>query len=65
MGVREIVKIIIEKKKCPVHAVGPTVGIRTREIAISACCRAFHEVCTEHASSILSAIDVSDFWKIA
>lgn len=65
MRVREVVKIIIEKKKCPVHAVGPTVDVRTREIAISACCKTFRIACTEHATSILSVIDVADFWKVA
>jgi bifunctional pyridoxal-dependent enzyme with beta-cystathionase and maltose regulon repressor activities len=65
MKVREVVKIIIEKKKCPVHAVGPTVDARTREISVTACCKAFQIACTEHANTILSVIDVSDFWKVA
>lgn len=65
MRVREVVKIIIEKKKCPVHAIGPTVDARTREISITACCKAFQIACTGHANSILSVIDVSDCWKVA
>jgi hypothetical protein len=65
MKVRQVIKIIIEQMECPVHAARPTVDTTTNEITISACCKAFQTVCTEHVSSILSGIDVSDYWKVA
>jgi hypothetical protein len=65
MKVRQVIKIIIEQKKCPVHDTRPIVDTATHEITISACCKAFHLACTEHANSILNGIDVSDYWKVA
>jgi len=65
MKVRQVIKIIIEQMECPVHAARPSVNTSAKEIKIRACCDAFQTVCTEHVSSILSGIDVSDYWKVA
>ena len=63
--VKQVIKIIIEQKKCPVHGIHPTVDASTKEIKIHACCDAFHIACNEQTNSILTGIDVSHYWKVA
>jgi transcription elongation factor Elf1 len=63
--VKQVIKIIIEQKECPVHGIHPTVDTSTKEIKIHACCNAFNLACTEQVNSILTGIDVSNHWKVA
>ena len=63
--VRQVIKTIIEQKRCPQHGERPAVDTSAREIRIHACCPTFHVACVSHINSVLTAIDVSSYWKVA
>lgn len=63
--VRQVIKTIIEQKRCPQHGERPAVDTSAREIRVRACCAAFHGDCSQHINSLLTAIDVSSYWKVA
>jgi len=65
MEVKQVIKTIIEDKKCPIHGGHPIVGTARKEIQITACCRAFHDICSEQVQSILLGIDGADQWQVA
>lgn len=63
--VKQVIKTIIEQKRCPQHGERPAVDTSAREIRVHACCTAFHIACAGHINSLLTAIDVSSYWKVA
>jgi hypothetical protein len=64
MEVKQVIKSIIEDKKCPVHGGHPIIGTSRKEIQITTCCRAFHDMCSEQVQSILTGIDRADNWHV-